>query len=82
MDAARADDIHTFATLQLDGRELVITEPLIRVAAFLGVFTGMYFTVVLSTDGTYREEFADDIGPELRRTLAVRVAVPPGPGAA
>jgi hypothetical protein len=32
----------------------------------------MYFTVVLSTDATYREEFAEDIGPELRQALAVR----------
>lgn len=66
-------DVHTFLTLHLGGRELVVTEPLIRVAAFLGAFTGMYFTVVLSTDATYRGEFTDDIGPELRHTLAVRV---------
>lgn len=65
--------VHTFATFHLGGRELVLTEPLIRVAAFLGAFTGMYFTVVLSTDATYRDEFADDVGPELRRALAVRV---------
>lgn len=65
--------IHTFATFHLGGRELVLTEPLVRVSAFLGAFTGMYFTVVLSTDATYRDEFADDVGPELRRALAVRV---------
>ena len=65
--------VHTFATLDLGGRQLVVTEPLLRVSAFLGAFTGMYFTVVLSTDATYREEFADDVGPELRRALAVRV---------
>jgi len=46
---------------------------LLRVAGFLGAFTGMYFTVVLSTDSTYRDEFAEDIGPELRQALAVRV---------
>ena len=31
-------------------RTLVLSEPLMRVAGFLGAFTGMYFTVVLSTD--------------------------------
>jgi hypothetical protein len=51
----------------------VISEPLLRVAGFLAAFAGMYFTVVLSTDSTYREEFAEDIGPELRRALAVRL---------
>ena len=50
----------------------MITEPLIRVAAFLGAFTAMYFTVLLSTDATYREEFADDVAPQLRQALAVR----------
>lgn len=66
------DRVHTFASLTLGGRSLVLSEPLLRVAGFLGAFTGMYFTVVLSTDATYREEFAEDIGPELRQALAVR----------
>jgi hypothetical protein len=55
-------------------RTLVITEPLARVAGFLGAFSGMYFTVVQSTDATYRAEFAADVGPEIRRTLAVHRA--------
>ena len=66
------DAVHTLATWRVGGRELALTEPLIRVSAFLGAFTGMYFTVVLSTDSTYREEFVEDLGPELRQTLAVR----------
>ena len=53
-------------------RDLVITEPLLRVAGFLGAFGAMYFTVLLSTDALYREEFADDVGPQLRQALAVR----------
>jgi hypothetical protein len=51
---------------------LVVTEELLRVAGFLGAFTGMYFTVVLSTDATYREEFAEDVAPQIRQALAVR----------
>jgi hypothetical protein len=65
-------DVHTFFTWHVGGRALVLTEPLLRVAGFLGAFTGMYFTVVLSTDATYREEFAEDLGPELRSAFAVR----------
>jgi hypothetical protein len=34
----------------------------------------MYFTVVLTTDDTYRTEFSDDVGPEIREALAVRTA--------
>jgi hypothetical protein len=65
--------VHILADVTVGGRTLVVTEPLLRVAGFLGAFAGMYFTVVLSTDSTYREEFAEDIGPELRRALAVRL---------
>ena len=67
-------DVHVFASLRIDGRTLVITEPLLRVSGFLGAFTGMYFTVVLSTDSTYRDEFAEDVAPQIRQALAVRVA--------
>ena len=64
--------IDVLATWTAGGRTLVITEPLLRVAAFLGAFSGMYFTVLLTTDATYREEFAEDVGPQLRQALAVR----------
>lgn len=68
------EHVHVLLRLHLDGRELVLTEPLLRVAGFLGAFTGMYFTVVLSTDATYRDEFAEDVGPQIRQALAVRTA--------
>lgn len=56
----------------LGGSDHVVTEELLRVSGFLAAFTGMYFTVVLSTDASYREEFADDLEPELRRLLDAR----------
>jgi hypothetical protein len=54
------------------GSGKVVTEELLRVAGFLSAFTGMYFTVVLSTDATYREEFAEDVTPDIQRVLLVR----------
>ena len=66
------DDVHVFVDWHVGGRTLVITDPLLRVAGFLGAFGAMYFTVLLSTDATYREEFADDVAPQLRQALAVR----------
>jgi hypothetical protein len=65
-------DVHVLAEASLGGRSLVLSEPLIRVSIFLGAFSGMYFTVVLSTDDTYRAEFANDVGPEIHQILAVR----------
>ena len=67
-------DVHVFATWDLGERSLVLTEPLVRVAGFLAMFSGMYFTVVLGTDSTYRDEFLRDAGPEIRQALAVRLA--------
>ena len=66
------DDIHVLLDVDVGGRTLVITDPLLRVAGFLGAFGAMYFTVLLSTDAIYREEFADDVAPQLRQALAVR----------
>ena len=68
------DSVHVLWRVHLDGRELVVTEPLLRVTGFLGAFSGMYFTVVLGTDATYRDEFAEDAGPQIRQALAVRLA--------
>jgi len=68
------DALNVRATVRAGGRELVLTEPLLRVAGFLGAFVGMYFTVVLTTDATYRDEFSEDTAPSTRQLLAVRVA--------
>jgi hypothetical protein len=68
------DPVNVLWTLDIGGRSLVVSESLLRVAGFLGAFSGMYFTVLLSVDGTYRSEFAEDVGPQVRQALAVRVA--------
>ncbi len=67
-------DVKVFADWHIGGRTLVLSEPLVRVSGFLGAFAGMYFTVVLGTDATYRGEFAEDAGPQIRQALAVRLA--------
>jgi hypothetical protein len=68
------DDVNVLASWQVGDRTLVLTESLLRVSGFLGAFTGMYFTVVQSTDALYRDEFAEDVGPQIRQALAVRIA--------
>ena len=68
------ESVRIIADTGFGDRTLVLTEPLIRVSVFLGAFSGMYFTVVLTTDETYRTEFSSDVGPEIRQILAVRTA--------
>jgi hypothetical protein len=65
---------HVLLEISRSGDNLVITDPLLRVSGFLAAFTGLYFTVVLSTDATYREEFAEDVAPQIRQVFAVRLA--------
>lgn len=67
-------DVNVLWEAALGGRELVVSEQLLRVAAFLGAFSGMYFTVFITTDATYRDEFGQDAIPEIRQALAVRLA--------
>ena len=50
----------------------MVTKELLKVSIFLAAFSGLYFTVVLVTDATYREEFFDEILAELRQSFAVR----------
>jgi hypothetical protein len=63
---------HVLASLDLWGRDLVITEELLRVTGFLTVFSGLYFAITAQTDETYRREFIGEILEEMRRSLAVR----------
>lgn len=70
----RVDGINVLFDAGFGGRTLILSESLLRVSIFLGAFSGMYFTVVLTTDDTYRTEFSDDVGPEIREALAVRSA--------
>jgi hypothetical protein len=58
----------------LGGRDMVLTEELMRVAGFLATFTGLTFTIYLVTDPTYREEFRTDLASEVREAFAVRAA--------
>lgn len=60
------------ATFHMWGQELVLTRELLHVAAFLASFSGLYFTVVLLTDATYREEFLDEVVGDVHDAFAAR----------
>lgn len=60
--------------LSLFGRDVVLTEELLRVASFLAAFSGLYFAVTAVTDASYREEFFTDVVGEVRQAFAVRTA--------
>ncbi len=66
----RGDELFRFDAF---GRDLHVTAELLKISTFLAAFSGLYFTVVLVTDETYRQEFRKEILDELRQTFAVRV---------
>ena len=54
------------------GRDVQLTEELLRVAVFLSSFSGLYFAVTAVTEATYREEFFEEVVGEVREAFAVR----------
>ena len=65
-------DFTELASFGIGNHEFVVSSELLRVSTFLAAFSGLYFTVVLVTDATYRDEFFDEILAELRQSFAVR----------
>lgn len=61
-------------TLSLFGRDVRLSEELLRVASFLAAFSGLYFAVTAVTDASYREQFFEEIVGDVRQAFAVRSA--------
>jgi hypothetical protein len=62
------------AHVTVDRHKYVLSTELVRVSAFLGVFTGFYFIVSSSSDARLRAELAADHEQHVRACLAVRHA--------
>lgn len=69
-----ADSSESLFDFNLWGSPAMLSPALLRVAVFLGVFSGFYVAVYAVTDATYREQFFDRVATELHQTFAVRAA--------
>ena len=58
--------------LEVLGHGYVFTRQLLVVATFIGLVSGLQFTVQVLTDTSYRHEFADHMTTSVRRAMAVR----------
>ncbi len=56
----------------LFGKELIVSNELLKASAFLAAFAALQFTVSLLSDSAYQDEFLDELHGELRRSLAAR----------
>ena len=60
---------HEFA---LFGYKLLISAALVKVAVGIATFTGLYYSISLMTDATYRAEWLDNVTDELRELFTAR----------
>ncbi|MCB0870591.1 MAG: hypothetical protein KDB52_07155 [Solirubrobacterales bacterium] len=58
----------------LAGRQAQLTAELLRVAAAMASFTGLYFAISMLTDDLYRREFLNQITDEMKQTFVRRTA--------
>jgi hypothetical protein len=76
---------HVLLDLGAGGRDIVVTEALVRVATVLGGFAALYFAAVALGDARNRAEFLDDLLERFGRVMAAwayyRGALAPAPGA-
>ncbi|GAA1590555.1 hypothetical protein GCM10009789_50360 [Kribbella sancticallisti] len=57
---------------ELFGHPLLISAALVKVAIGIANFTGLYYSISLMTDATYRTEFLDNVTDELRELFTAR----------
>jgi hypothetical protein len=62
----------TILTLELLGERVQITEELLHVSAGIAAVSGLYYAIAVLTDATYREQFLDRMGSEMRAEFQAR----------
>jgi len=74
---------HVLLAVDISGREVVVSEALLRVAGALGGFAALYFVAVALGDARNREQFLDDELDRVRQVMAAwsyyRGALSPSP---
>ena len=58
--------------LDLLGHRVDVTEELLRVSGGIAAVSGLYYAIAVLTDATYREQFLDRMGDEMRATFRAR----------
>jgi hypothetical protein len=66
------DSGRQIVALELAGVDVRITAELLRVSAGIAALSGLYYSVAVLTDSTYREEFLEDLTGGLRDVFADR----------
>jgi hypothetical protein len=59
-------------SVPLFGEDVVVTHQLLRAAFGIAAFSGLYYTVAMLVDATYRDEFVAELTDQMRSTFTVR----------
>jgi hypothetical protein len=59
-------------TLHIGDIDVQVTVDLLRVSAGIAALSGLYYSVAVLTDSTYREEFLEELTGDLRSIFADR----------
>ena len=59
-------------SLNLGDIDVRVTVELLRVSAGIAALSGLYYSVAVLTDSTYREEFLEELTGDLRAVFADR----------
>jgi hypothetical protein len=60
---------HQFTLLN---HQMLLSAALVKVAVGIATFTGLYYSISLMTDATYRTDFLDNVSAELRELFTAR----------
>jgi hypothetical protein len=63
---------HVLLEFDLFGEPVEITRELVRVSVGIALFSGVYWSVAVLTESTYREEFLAELTREMRETFTER----------
>jgi hypothetical protein len=64
---------HEVISVDLFGVGLHLTTELLRVSVAIAAFSGLFFSIAVFTDPSYRDEFLKEVTAEMRQTFALRV---------
>jgi hypothetical protein len=64
--------VEDVVTIGFFGDRVVVTRELVRAAFGIAAFSGLYYTVGMLVDATYRDEFVSELIDQMRVTFAVR----------
>jgi hypothetical protein len=67
-----AGDAETLFHFGVLGERVTVTAELLRTATGIALFAGLYYTVAMLVDATYRDEFVAELTDQMRSTFSTR----------